>query len=388
MSQETLRSRLKSNVPGMYFDSLQQAFKEQWNLNALVEGCDAKEIESFDQNIATIVKDMKTLAMLVPYVGYVKTEDNEYMVQLPNEKSPWGFSLHTLTETWPGGVGLNQDWGKVEYHRGPHVIREQRDTLITNAGFPLPTCVTAQQLFDSIKPKIDWLRTTQERRLLDEGKQNEGWCRTDMFSKILKLLEKGRYVPTHIHKELLELVVKHVQSWGKNAIGEHGFHTFNFPLHAILWAVQIYKETEHCVPAHLQSFMPFSLQDYPDRHPVLVLAEDSQDFVMSIVCSDKPEHKEELFCATLEDIMIESFMAKLPVVEVTSPDFHLCNRDTFSVNGHYCWSTAQVKEASQKTMKQTDWMLKEAARRMKDIQKIYDFLLVTRTLLDEILDQP
>jgi hypothetical protein len=41
--------------------------------------------------------------------GYVRTESGKILVQVP-DGSPWGFSLLSDDQSWPGGVGIARSW--------------------------------------------------------------------------------------------------------------------------------------------------------------------------------------------------------------------------------------------------------------------------------------
>lgn len=52
-----------------------------------------------------------------------------FAVQLPAD-NPWGFSLHTSDQEFPGGVGLASKWKAVPRYDVPARVREELDWIL------------------------------------------------------------------------------------------------------------------------------------------------------------------------------------------------------------------------------------------------------------------
>ena len=61
--------------------------------------------------------------------SYVRTDDGTYLVQLVDD-SPWGFSLYSSDQSWPGGCGIAVTWETVNASKVPEEVRSALDWLL------------------------------------------------------------------------------------------------------------------------------------------------------------------------------------------------------------------------------------------------------------------
>lgn len=66
--------------------------------------------------------------------GYVRTPDGDYLVQIPDPESQWGFYLAEaageVSQSWDGGHGRAKEWEAVDLADVPASVRAEMDWLL------------------------------------------------------------------------------------------------------------------------------------------------------------------------------------------------------------------------------------------------------------------
>ena len=61
---------------------------------------------------------------------YVLTNKGEYLAQVEDVESPWGFYLADEEQSWPGGFGIAASWKIIHPEKVPSRVRKRLGWLV------------------------------------------------------------------------------------------------------------------------------------------------------------------------------------------------------------------------------------------------------------------